>query len=211
MTNNQLHGKKFEDLIKACGLFSGAADRSRSVTAGMDIEAIFDKQRGLPTSIKTTGSRTVTLDDARRFWALNYSFRMLVGLHDQVDGQKHFGVVHEFILTPDHLNELRGAIVADDVARLHHGISLGNFSSGEHFEAREWIGQQLRLLPLDQSHIILNPKIDSKEQRRLQCSVSIDALIDVTRRDGNQMAHTDYIGSLPLPIRLISSRREFGR
>jgi hypothetical protein len=211
MTRNQLHGKKFEDLIKGCGLFPGASDQSRSITAGVDIEARFDREMGLPTSIKTSGSRTITLSDARRFWAIDYQFRMLVGIYEQIDRQKHFGVVHEFLLTPDNLLELRGAVAAVEVERLHYGIGLIGFPAGQHAEARAWIARELANLPLDQSRIVLNPKIDSKEQRRLQCSVSLGDLISVTQADGNHVVHTDHIGSLLLPIRLLSGRREFVR
>lgn len=68
MTNNQLHGKRFEDFIKGCGLFPGSSDSGRSVTAGFDIEAKFDKIRGLPTSVKSSGSDGIGLSDARRFF-----------------------------------------------------------------------------------------------------------------------------------------------
>lgn len=211
MTNNQLHGKTFEDQIKGCGLFPGASDQSRSITAGIDIEGRFDREKGLPTSIKTSGSRTITLSDARRFWAINYEFRMLVGIYEQVDGQKHFGVIHEFLLRPASLSELRGSVAAAEVERLHYGIGLAEFCTGEHFEARSWIAQELANLGSNQSRIVLNPKIDSKEQRRLQCSVSLGDLISATQPYGGHVAHTEHIGSLLLPIRLLSSRREFAR
>lgn len=211
MTNNQLHGKTFEDQIKGCGLFPGASDQSRSITAGIDIEARFDRERSLPTSIKTSGSRTITLSDARRFWAIDFAFRMLVGVYEQVDGQKHFGIIHEFLLTPEDLSELRGPVMAAEVERLHFGIGLAAFPAGQHVKAREWMAQELGTIAASQSRIVLNPKIDSKEQRRLQCSVSLGELINVTNASGNHFAHTEHIGSLLLPIRLISSRREFAR
>lgn len=211
MTNNQLHGKTFEDQIKGCGLFPGAADQSRSVTTGMDIEARFDRERGLPTSIKTSGSRTITLSDARRFWSIDQSFRMLVGIYAQINREKRFDVVHEFLLTPQVLSDLRGSVTLDDVERLHFGIGLSAFPDGQHFEARTWIAQELKSVDLGNTAIILNPKIDSKGQRRLQCSVSLSTLINMTSIDKNHVAHTEHIGSLLLPIRLLSDRREFFR
>jgi hypothetical protein len=211
MTNNQLHGKTFEDQIKGCGMFAGAADQSRSVTAGIDIEARFDRVMALPTSIKTSGSRTITLSDARRFWAINFDFRMLVGIYEQIDRQKHFGIIHEFFLTPETLSELRGSVMAAEIERLHFGIGLAAFPAGQHIKAREWMAQELAAMAASQSRIVLNPKIDSKEQRRLQCSVSLGELINVTQAYGNHIVHTEHIGSLLLPIRLLSSRRQFAR
>ena len=100
MTKNQLHGKKFEDFIKGCGRFPGASDAERSVTASFDIEGRFDRELGLPTSIKATGNKGVGLSDARRFWSLNKPFRMIVGAYRQEVDQKVFSQVHEFILSP---------------------------------------------------------------------------------------------------------------
>lgn len=37
-SKNQLHGKIFEDLMKASGRFMGSADIGRSSTQGFDIE-----------------------------------------------------------------------------------------------------------------------------------------------------------------------------
>jgi hypothetical protein len=53
MTRNQLHGKKFEDLIKACGLFSGSADGGRSATASFDIEAKYDRAMSPPIELNS--------------------------------------------------------------------------------------------------------------------------------------------------------------
>jgi hypothetical protein len=129
MTNNQLHGKKFEDLIKSCGLFSGSADGGRSPTATFDIEAKYDKILGLPTSIKSTGSNIVGLSDARSFFANSEKYRMLVGRYKQVGPHKQFHNVHEFILTPETLAKLRGEVLLDDVTAFHDGLLLTAFPS----------------------------------------------------------------------------------
>ena len=210
MTRNQLHGKKFEDLVKGCGLFPGAADQSRSVTAGIDIEVRFDRVAHLPTSIKTTGSNIVMLSDARRFWAIASPLRMLVGRYRQVTDRKIFETGHEFILLPDDLDALRSGLTQEEVRALHDGVSLAAFPRGQHVIARRWI--QKRLVPLREvaGPIILNPKIDSAGQRRLQCSVSLGTLIGLTSPSGRYVAHIDHIGDLALPVTLLSSPRQFG-
>jgi hypothetical protein len=211
MTRNQLHGKKFEDQIKGCGLFSGASDTGRSVTSGMDIEARFDKIHGLPTSIKTTGGNVVTLSDARRFWAIDYPFRMLVGSYRQMADVKQFDVVHEFLLAKGDLADLKGDVVAAEVERLHSGIGQRAFPLGMHREARVWMGGQKRALTNQNSKIILNAKIDSQSQRRLQCSVRLTDLVSLTEAEGTYVRHDQIIGDLLLPIRLRSSQREFNK
>ena len=208
MTRNQLHGKKFEDLIKGCGLFPGASDQSRSSTVGMDIEARFDRMRELPTSIKATGSGVVTLSDARRFWAIEYPFRMLVGVYVQEENQKRFSIIHEFILLPADLGALRGNVTGAEVEALHVGIGLSAFPAGRHAEARAWIVTQKRELQERNSKVTLTPKIDSKRQRRMQCSLRLLDLTAVTERQRRHIVHTNKIGDLVLPFSLVSPPRK---
>lgn len=208
MTRNQLHGKKFEDLIKGCGLFPGAADQSRSSTVGIDIEAKFDRLHGLPTNIKTTGSGILTLSDARRFWVIDYPFRMIVGSYRQLDDRKYFSLIHEFFVLPADLNLLRGNVTAQEVEVLHFGISLTAFPAGQHADARTWVQQQKVKLADRVTRVTLTPKIDSKNQRRMQCSIRLVDLIAVTQSGGRHTEHVENIGDLVLPIILISSKRK---
>jgi hypothetical protein len=219
MTNSQKHGKNFEDLIKGCGLFPGASDQSRSATAGMDIEARFDRQFRLPTSIKATGGGIITLSDARKFWAIDFHFRMIVGTYQQMGAQKHFGAVHEFLLTPTDLVALRGDVTLSEIEALHVGIGLAAFPVEQYAQARDWIKQQKRAMIARTTRIILNPKISSDKisaknadkQRRMQCSVRLADLIAVTQDDNRHIVHTENIGDLVLPIALVSAKRKFGR
>ncbi len=218
MTNSQKHGKNFEDLIKGCGLFPGASDQSRSATVGMDIEARFDRKLELPTSIKATGGGIVTLSDARKFWAINTKFRMIVGTYRQVGGQKHFAAVHEFLLIPSDLAALRGDVTLSEIEALHVGIGLSVFPVNQYARARDWIKQQKRAMTGRTTRIILNPKISSDKtkaksadkQRRMQCSVRLVDLISVTQHDNRHIIHMENIGDLVLPIALVSSKRKFG-
>lgn len=207
MTNNQLHGKKFEDIIKSCGLFLGSADCGRSPTAGFDIEARFDKVLRLPTSIKSTGSNIIGLSDARSFFSTSEKHRMLIGRYKQVGPHKQFHNVHEFILTRETLAKLRGEVTLEDVMAFHNGFLLSNFPIGTHAEARKWARQRKAALAGKQSMITLNPKIDSKSQRRLQCSLRLSGLIGLCEPGGNYRLHEGSIGDLVLPVTQISSPR----
>ena len=207
MTNNQLHGKKFEDFIKSCGLFPGSADGGRLPTARFDIEAKYDKLKGLPTSIKSTGNNIVGLSDARSFLSIAETFRMMVGCYTQKDSQKHFHTVHEFTLTPTILAILRGEVTLEDVVDFHNGLLLQAFPVGSHLEARQWARQRKAALAHKQSMVTLNPKIDSKRQRRLQCSLRLSELIELCSAHETYKLHEDSIGDLVLPIKQISSAR----
>jgi hypothetical protein len=209
MSQNQLHGKRFEDFIKGCGLFPGSADSSRSPTSPFDIEARFDREHGLPTSIKTTGSNIVTLADARRFFASPGPYRMLVGRYRQVGERKEFHEVHEFILSERAIDELKGELSVEDVTAFHEGLLLPRFPKGMHAQARSWADERLSELRSRRSRVVLNRKIDSDTQRRLQCSLNLRDLVAVSTEFGEYHLHTDQIGSVILPIIQASPRRVF--
>lgn len=179
--SSQRHGKQIEDILKAM-LFPGSADAARPATAGFDIESKFDKKFGLATSIKAAkGSRGVMLADARAFWQIKGPFRLLVGGWVQRDDEiKEFYEIHEFIIQQAMLDELRGNATFSQIKSLHEGLGLKNFPQGQHAEARKWAQAQKKLLPT--RPVVLNPKIDSKAQRRLQCSVNLPKLVSVVQK-----------------------------
>ena len=60
--------------------------------------------------------------------------------------------------------------------------------------------------------INLNPKIDSKRQRRLQCSLSLNLLIE--KSINYNIIHTSYDSrfmNIQLPININSKQREFNK
>lgn len=216
MASNQLHGKNFEDLIKAA-LFQGAADRSRSVNSEFDIEGDFDRVLGLPSSIKTTSGDTIGLADARRFWRNNSAYRMLVCSYTQEETAKLFHQVDEILLHGDMFPTLKGAISLEEITEIHNGFGIARFPRGTHDEARAWVKERLKTVQDRIGLVVLNPKIDSKSQRRLQCSVSLPALIKLAEEhppyrspngraaNSNHFAHRQGFGFVPLPFRMMGS------
>lgn len=209
MSQNQKHGKLFEDFIKGCGLFPGAADGGRSPVAGFDIEARFDRHDGLPTSIKVTGGRIVTLSDARRFFAVNAPLRIIVGHYQQIGDTKSFGEIHQFVLSVEGLKWLRGEISLAEVEAFHLGLMLNQFPIGMHVQARIWARQRKTELAKRVSRIKLDQKIGSDSQRRLQCSVRLADLIEAATFGGSHTLHTERIGDSLLPQRFASGLRQF--
>lgn len=86
-SDNQMHGKSFESLIKAAnGIFThAAADRKRSPNDRFDIRAEDDCDCGFPTSIKSTKNSIVGLSDARLFWQSFdcVPYRILIGRYNK--------------------------------------------------------------------------------------------------------------------------------
>lgn len=206
MSNNQLHGKSYEDHIKAA--FTGAADHGRSANTPWDIEKQFDKEKKLPTSIKTVknkGTIIIELADARKFWSIDEAYRMLVALYDQNGDVKNFHTLYEFLITKDEHRKMLNPITFAEVKEFHD--SLLSYGKGLHAQARAFAKQ--KKFQLQRNAIVqLNQKIDSKTQRRLQCSIKLEnlienvALVQVYRSQ-------DFYKRISVNFAIQSSEREF--
>ena len=204
--SSQMHGKSFENLIKGAnnGIFShAAADRERTPGERFDIDGDLDMQKGWPTSIKSTGNSTIGLSDARKFWeSMDFApYRILVGQYRQQGGNKVFHEIDEFIVRPDHRAALLGSATLAEITAIHDGIT--GFGRGEHVLARDWAQKQKQKIGPRLGAVALNPKIDGKAQRRLQCSVTITALESIAGVE----RFVDTFGVWGLPFSLKSGKR----
>ena len=203
--HNQMHGKSFENRIKSAnGIFSyAAADRGRQPDERFDIGRQDDNSLGIPTSVKTTGSETIFLSDARKFWeSIDYApYRVIVGRYKQADNIKRFYKISMFIIKPEHKGMLFGTVERDEIRLFHEGLT--EFEFGEHEAAREFAREQKSQLQNRLGEVKLNPKIDSRTQRRLQCSIHFDAVKTITDVE----EFTESFGNLVLPLSIISTKR----
>lgn len=220
MSTNQLHGKTFErEVITTCfGVSEDEADNFSST-------AVFDIPFGIttclhptgdPVSIKTAAvnaakrAAVVCLSDARRVWSWNHPLILVVGIYSQEGVKKIFHTVYEFHLQLSQKERglLYGELTLAEVTTFHE--TLKTFGFGEHARARAWAKAEKRRLASKTGAIQLNPKIDSKMQRRLQCSVRLTLLVEAceqTERFTKEETGT-YRGLL-LPFCVESSSRVF--
>ena len=214
MSINQLHGKSFEDVVKASENFRSSADGGRSNTAGFDIEAKFDRSNAvqLPTNIKTckhndTGYSGVMLSDARRFWLINKDYRFIIGCWQQIDKVKSFFRVYEIIMTVEGQAKMLGSLPLHEVASFHD--TLTSFPAGKEGQKQAQLfhkEKRKELYSKFDTCIKLEPKVDSKTQRRLQASVSICVLKGFA---SEFHVHDEAYSNILLPFRLISAPRKF--
>lgn len=204
---DQMHGKTFENTVKgANGIFTNAAsDRQRGPNDRFDVSAEDDIAHGIPTSIKSSRRLSIALSDARRFWeSFNYApYRMLIGLYRQEGAIKVFNEIHEVIVLPKHGNLLLGSISLAQIYNFHDG--LREFEKGQHEEARAWANNYKISLEPKRGLVVLNPKIDSGNQRRLQCSVDLRRLIEIAPDD--YQLHEESFGRLAFPFKIVSRPR----
>ncbi len=197
-------------MIKAAGVFGwAAADRERTPNDRFDLGSADDGKLGFPTSIKSTKSNIVGLSDARQFWrSFGFApYRLLVGSYSQQAGFKVFGVIHEILLREKYRAALLGRITEVKVERFHSGLKLFGTGRDGQRRASAWARERKQELKPDTGLVTLNPKIDSKNQRRLQCSVRLSRLIEILEAD-DYVIHTNNFGTLALPLRIVSGKRK---
>lgn len=219
MSTNQLHGKTFErEVITKCFGLTEEQASELSNTSMFDIPfgiTTCQHPTGDPVSIKTAaakvaaGAAIVCLSDARRVWSWDRPLILVVGLYDQVGKVKRFHTVFEFHiqLTDSERRRLYGDLTLDEVTHFHETLKL--FGPGQHLAASAWAkAHKAELSTRATGAIQLNPKIDSKRQRRLQCSSPLEQLRSACDDVRQFTQETGGYRGLTMPFEVLSSRRE---
>ena len=174
----QAHGNYYEDLKtrQITGLSKEEYDalKENGYTSGMDI------MKGLMSaydySIKTSKGNTVDCGDIlRRRQETDYN--LVVGCYSQVGENKVFHTEYTFYIKPEHEQKLWGRMNYNLLAEYVNYIK--NIPAGK--KAQQETKTERTLLKncvSDKNALVkIHPKVDSKKQRRVQCSVKIKELI----------------------------------
>ena len=174
----QAHGNYYEDLKtrQITGLSKADYDalKENGYTSGMDI------MKGLMSpydySIKTSKGNTVDCGDIlRRRQETDYN--LVVGCYSQVGDNKVFYSEYTFYIRPEHEQKLWGRMNYNQLAEYVDYIK--NIPAGK--EAQQETKTERTVLKnciSDKNALVkIHPKVDSKKQRRVQCSVKINELI----------------------------------
>lgn len=202
----QRHGIEFETWIRATFFDHYQAP---SPTQKWDIPAEANtRYGGVPVNPKATKFRTpVGLGDALRQFDIDEPFLLIVGYWEQRGPDKHFVKVVAPLVQPQVWRRLWGPIQRADLEALDACI---RDRSRPHTEVQRAAQAMKSRPPYSQSVITLNPKIDGKGQRRLQCSLSYDALFEhlLPGTDPGPEAHPTLFGQ-PVPVLRGSAPRSF--
>jgi hypothetical protein len=170
---NQNHGVLIENMVRETFGFE-----PRYINDYYDIPAEYNSEYGVPISIKATCTDILYLADARRWWGITDPLQIVATRYASVNGtvKKVWFEVRTYLLSSESLDVLRGNIPYESVELFHNDIH--GFGPGEHAAARVLAKRRRVMLEnvYGPTAVRLNPKIDSKHQRRLQCSVHFDAL-----------------------------------
>ena len=174
----QAHGNYYEDLKtrQITGLSKADYDalKESGYTSGMDIE------KGLLSaydySIKTSKGNTVDCGDIlRRRQETDYN--LVVGCYSQVGDNKVFHTEYTFYIRPEHESILWGKMNYNLLAEYVDYIK--NIPAGKQAQQETKAKRTvLKNCITDKNALIkIHPKVDSKKQRRVQCSLKIKQLI----------------------------------
>ncbi len=174
----QAHGNYYEDLktrqITGLGKAEYDALKENGYTSGMDI------MKGLMSaydySIKTSKGNKVDCGDIlRRRQETDYN--LVVGCYSQVGDNKVFYSEYTFYIRPEHEQKLWGRMNYNQLAEYVDYIK--NIPAGK--EAQQETKTERTVLKncIEDKNALfkIHPKVDSKKQRRVQCSVKMSDLI----------------------------------
>jgi len=178
MSEVQAHGNAFEDLkIKELtGLSKNEYDKLKlnGYTSSFDlVEGIIVSYNA---SIKTTGKKSVECADIlKRMEETEY--RLIVACYTQQGSNKIFHIEYEFYITPEDYSKLWGTMTYESVKTFVDFVkNIPNGKEGQKntLKDRKILQEQIQC---KNSLMKINPKVDSKNQRRVQCSFKLDEML----------------------------------
>ncbi|MFQ3578050.1 MAG: hypothetical protein SNJ52_03450 [Verrucomicrobiia bacterium] len=201
----QRHGVEFEDWIRQT-FFEGY--QGETYTQKWDIPAEANrKYGGIPVNPKATKYRqSIGLGDALRQFDVDEPFLLVVGFWVQeTPREKRFVKVIPVVVEPDVWRSLWHPIQRQDLERLDAVIKDRSIS---YREARRRAQHIKSLSPFREAIITVNPKIDSKGQRRLQCSLSFSRFFQVLAAGfSEEQEEAPMLWGVPVPNRFLSTPR----
>jgi hypothetical protein len=213
---SQAHGFLIEDIMMGEILhqakINGVLPITRSHTERFDAPGYQDPYgRGAPTSVKTSkrkknGDAIICLADAQRITDMSNEpeMRLMVVIYDQVKDKKVFSEVREYLLRADEWRRLTGDTPKDVLKDFSKAIKLSDPVKARKV-AKEWKAHLAAEFP---AILRWNPKIDSKNQRRVQCSVLASEVENVIKdkRRIRVFGHAADAASRPSYLRPVSTR-----
>ncbi|HVU22582.1 MAG TPA: hypothetical protein VHE13_00550 [Opitutus sp.] len=206
----QRHGLVFEEWIDDA-FFGGY--RPPSYTQKWDIPAAVNRDHGgVPVNPKAAKYRTpVDLGDALRQFDVAEPFILVIGYWQQDGDVKRMVNIVAPRIDPAAWRKLWGPITRADLERLDAVIKDKSLTPAQARAAAKAIK---RAAPFNDPAAIIevNPKIDSRTQRRLQCSLSFKDVFTylVPGADPDPHAHPSLWG-VEFPAEIASKPRTIGR
>lgn len=210
----QIHGNLFED--KIIFQHSGLTKKQYQELPGNSYTSSFDVTKGIESqsniSIKTAKeTKGIGCGDILRFvdHCHNSDFTIIVGCWKQINPtHKKFYEILEFSITPDLRHTICGNLTVENLKPFVDYVK--SIPPGKDAQLRNktvWKEKRQELYDLYSPSLLrIDAKIDSKSQRRVQCSLVIDEMIRA------QIPYTKYTKEykgIELPYEEKSAPRSF--
>jgi hypothetical protein len=212
MAEVQAHGFSFEKWVRDqfFAAYGGSYMQKWDVPSDHNLHPVVPEGlRGLPVSIKTAklGS-PVGLGDVLRQRQIDHDFLMIVGFWAQrTPTEKWFVDIGCALFRAADWDGLWGRLTLAEIAAVDAVVK----NQGTHYavvraEAQKWKQSVSR----HGCTLVINPKIDSKTQRRIQCSLPYDAFWSAAGRAPQKLDAPELWGRV-FPNPIISAARTFNR
>jgi hypothetical protein len=165
---------------------------------------------GLPANPKATKYGTpIGLGDALRQFDIAEPFILILGYWEQPDpDEKRFVKLLAPRIEPAAWRALWGPVTRADLERLDTLIKRRDLG---YMEVRKLAQKMKASPPFNRAVFVLNPKIDSKGQRRLQCSLRFEDVFKYLASGMDRAPEeTPSLWGVPFPGPVLSTPREFG-
>lgn len=185
MSEVQNHGFIFEDWVKTV---LGLKELACNYTQKWDIPGT------TPISVKCMGlTNALEFSSAVRIWEINEPFTIIIGRWQQIDDKKIIKSIDEINITLEILKKMRGEITLEELKEFDNKIK--SFPAGKDGQksgiefANKWKAERKDRMGL----LTITHKIDSKNQRRIQCNLNYKNYIKLF---GQPSEKVEFRGSL---------------
>ena len=165
-----------------------------------------EEMRHLPVSIKTCkyGS-PIGFGDAIRQFGIHEDFVLIVGFWQQAGPVKNFVAAEAVRISSHQWKQLFEPITPEILLKLDQMIK----DFGTHYSTVRTLAKATKNnYPFTDSVMVINPKIDSKKQRRLQCSLPFKAFWNLLEKAASSNTNCSLLG-IPIPNPFMSPPRTF--
>lgn len=171
-TQSQGHGFEFENIIRK-NVFK--LESKKNDTNTFDISKEQNHMDNLENiSIKTTGSKTLCMGNILSFFNYDFSSKItiIVLKYKQCDNMKVISKIYEINFNKECFETLFGQLDQNDVENYVKYIKSIPHGQVDMKVREKYKKMKTELQSSSNCKIKINPKVDSKNQRRVQCSIS---------------------------------------
>ncbi len=207
----QAHGVSFEEWVRDTFFdgYEGEYTQKWDISAEANQCAAAPKQ-GIPISVKLVKYKSpIGMGDFIRQHQLNHEFLMIVGFWLQkTETEKHIVEVACLHIRPEGWRQLWGGLRLQQLEELDALVKdMDTHYKDARVQAQLW---KKEVLPETECQIVVNPKIDSRGQRRVQCSMPFKLFWQIAGREPDPESPPVLFGeTFPNPI--YSKPRSFNK